>query len=194
MNYTWGYTTAGVAYTEGGLSNVDSSTTTNIVFDMQDYMYVDYNPVASDDSVIILNSTRMNYGTFWFYLDMENATDSSSININAYPGFMTYYSGSGNRLATANISYSTTATAILNESSYTANDRQWFATNVYLSDTEGKILPPEFIKLAISFDSATNDSLALNWLFVYPAVPQRQQEERTTTNQGNAKKSPASLH
>ena len=195
INHTWGYTTAGVAYTQTGAVDVDSAATTSIVFDMQDYYPLDFNPLVNDDSAVVaINSNRMFYGTFWLYVDVETATDTTSININAYPGFMTYYSGTGDRISTSNLTFSTTATAVLNEVAYTANDRQWFATNVYISDTEGKILPPEFIKLAITFDTATNDSLDIYWDFVYPASKQHEQELRSTTNPGNAMKDAESLH
>lgn len=194
VNHTWGYTTAGVAYNQSGVSDVDSITTTNIIFDLQDWYPMDYLPVASDDSVIILNSTRFYIGTFWYKIDVEADTDSSSININAYPGFMDYYPGSGIRITAANIDYSTTATAISNTGTYTTGDVQWTAVNVYLSNSEGKILPPEFLKIEISWDSASNDDIDFYWNLVYIGVYQSEQEKRSTTNDGNAKKAEETLH
>ena len=194
LNHTWGSTTAGAAYTKTGSINIDSSSTTSIVFDLQDWYPLDMLPVASDDSVIILNSTRLNYGTFWYKVDVESATDSSSICIQAFPGFMDYYPGSGERIATANIDYSTTATTLQDSSSFTTNDIQWTAVNVYLSDTEGKILPPEFIKLTVKWATASNDSIDFYHDFVYISSKESDQSVRTTTNPANAKKAMETLH
>jgi hypothetical protein len=193
MTWTWGETTNGVAYTQTGTGSLDSSSTTDIVFDMQDWYPLDLNPVASDDSVIILNSTRMNYGTFWYKIDLQNAADSSAVLITAYPGFIDYYPGTGERIATANIDYSTTATTLQDSSSYTTNDIQWTAVNVYISDTEGKIFPPEFLKINMSWGNATCDSITTYHTFVYPSVSESEQSKRTTTNSGNAKKDAKSL-
>lgn len=192
VNHTWGYTTAGTAYTQTGSINIDSTSTTSIVFDMQDYAYVDYNPIASDDSVIIGSSTRMYFGTFWYKTDVQNATDSSAVRIVAYSGFMDYYPGTGDRIATANIDYSTSGTTLQDSTTYTTNDVQWTAVNVYLATT--KILPPEFIKLVVTWGTFSNDSIDFYHDFAYLAIPQEQQERRTTTNQGNAKKDPRSMH
>jgi len=193
LSHTWGQTTAGVAYTQTGYADADSATTINIVFDMQDYYFTDFLPVASDDSVIILNSTRLNYGTFWWKIEAENATDSTGHSISAYPGFMDYYPGSGPRLATNNIGYSSTATTLISETA-AVSDLQWSAVNVYLSDAEGKILPPEFIKIAIAFQTLARDSIDVYWDFVMPVVNEDQQSKRTTTNPANAKKSAETLH
>ena len=194
INHTWGYTTAGVAYTQSGIADIDSITTTTIVFDLQDWYPLDFNPVASDDSVILLNSTRFNYGTFWYKIDVSAGTDSSGILIQAFPGFMDYYPGTGDRIATANIDYSTTATTLQDSSSFTTGDIQWTAVNVYLSDTEGKILPPEFLKITIKWKLTTNDDIDFYWDFVYIGSKQSDQEKRSTTNSGNAKKADESLH
>ena len=163
-NHTWGYTTAGAAYTQGGSIDVDSAATTNIVLDLQDYYFMDFFPVAIYDSnVVVLNSTRLFYGTFWLYVEVETATDTTSINVNAYPGFTTYHPNDETRINTTNLTFGSTASAVLNESAYTADDRQWFPINVYMNYTAGKFLPPEFIKLAITFDTASNDSLDIYW-------------------------------
>lgn len=193
INYTWGYETDGDAYVQTGKQNMDSTETLSIVFDMQDYYPLDFNPLFSDDSVIIINSNRYHYGTFWYHIDLENATDSSAIMLEAFPGNMWYYPGSGDRIETANINFSTTATTLIDTSSYTTNDVQWTAVNVYLSDTEGKILPPEFIKLTVKWMSATNDSIDFYWNFAYPAVYEREQDHRTSLK-SDARKRKETLH
>ena len=180
INHTWGYTTAGAEWNQSGSQNLDSISTVSIVLDLQDYYALDFNPVASDDSVIILNSTRMNYGTFWYRFDVENATDSTAYTINAYPGNLVYHPNDNSRITTTNVNFSTTATNLVTVSSYATDDIQWTAANVYLSDAEGKILPPEFIKLIIDFTGTTNDSIDVYWDFVYPAVYEYQQEQRTS--------------
>jgi len=193
ITYDWGYTIAGARYTQTGYSDADSSTSISIVYDMQDYYPLDFNPVASDDSVIILNSTRLNYGTFWWKIDAQNATDSSGHSILAYPGFMDYYPGSGDRITVANIDYSTTATTLLSETA-AVNDAQWNAVNIYISNTGGKILPPEFIKIVIAFQTMAADSIDVYWKSVFPTVAESEQGMRTSTSAGNAKKAAATLH
>ena len=197
LNHTWGYTTAGVAFTQIGSQNVDSIGTVTIVFDMQDYYPLDYNVTASDDSVIILNSTRLNYGTFWYRIDLQNATDSTYYTIKAYPGNMVYHPNDGSRITTTNLNFSTTATTLVDTTSgtYTTNDIQWTAVNVYISDTEGKILPPEFLEIIVDWHGTANDSINFYHDFVYPALYESRQTERTTTRTNTrSKKTVESLH
>ena len=194
-NHTWGYTTAGVEYTEAGIVDIDSITTTSIVFDLQDWYPLDFSPLASDDSVIMLNSTRFHYGTFWYRIDVESATDSSSVLIKAYPGFLIYHPNDDSRITASNLNFSTTATTLQDSSSYTTNDIQWTAVNVYISDTEGKILPPEFLKLTIAWGTASNDSIDFYWDYAYIAVDEtRQTVRKTTRSDGAARKQKETLH
>ena len=53
INHTWGYTTAGVAYNQTGSANTDSISTIDIVFDLQDYYWLDYYPldITSADTI-----------------------------------------------------------------------------------------------------------------------------------------------
>jgi hypothetical protein len=202
INHTWGYTTAGVAYNQTGSANTDSIDTIDIVFDLQDYYYLDWYPLTVNDiltisgdgpdtvgvdtlsgtttATVYSNSTRLYYGTFWYRIDMENAADTSKILIRAYPGNMVYFPSDDSRITTTNINFSTTATTLLADtSSYTANDRQWTSLNVYINETAGKVLPPEFIKLNIDFVGTTNDSIDVYWDFAYPAVYQYYQDLRS---------------
>lgn len=201
MNHSWGYSTSGTAYNQTGYSDADSSTTISIVYDLQDWYPLDINPLFSDDSVIIGSSHKMLIGTFWYKLDAQNATDSTVYAIKVYPGFMDYYGGTGDRIATANIDYGTTATTLIDTSSTLAvNDVTWKFLNVYLNSSADagsntvKHYPSEFYKIAFTFGNGTADSLDVYWDFVYPAVYQSQQELRTTTNSGNAIKDAETLH
>lgn len=194
INHTWGYTTAGVAYTQTGTGTIDSIATTNIVFDLQDYSYLDWNPLALDSVTALYNSDALFIGTFWYRIDLQNATDSSSVRIEANPGFMIYHPNDGSRITTTNLNFSTTDIALQDSGTHTTNDIQWTPLNVYLSATT-KVLPPEFIKINILYSADTNDSLSFYWDFVYPATSELNQDHRTTTrSQGEARKEKSTLH
>lgn len=205
-NHTWGYTTAGVAYTQTGYQGADSSTSIDIIIDLQDLYPMDWNPLvlenqpSLDSSETVYNVSAYTYlGTFWWMIDAENATDSTGHTIKAYPGFMTYYPGTGDRISTSNITFSTTATTLLSETAE-VNDIQWRFVNVYVNSSADassqttKHGPPEFVKINISFQTMAADSMDVYWDDVYPAVYQREQSNRSTTNSGNAKKAPETLH
>ena len=198
INHTWGYETDGTAYTETGSVNVDSAASVTTIFDMQDYFYLDYNPLVPNDSAVYaLNSDRLNYGTFWYKFDLENATDSVMYTIKVYPGFMDYHPNDESRITVANIDYSTTATTLVDTTSdtWTTNDIQWTAVNVYISDAEGKILPPEFLKVVIDFQRLSCDSVDVYKDFVYSAVYEEVQDHRRTTRtNGEARKQEETLH
>ena len=197
INYTWGQSAAGVALTQTGFTNVDSIGTITIVYDMQDYYPLDYFPAIYDSATALLNSNRMYYGTFWYRVDLQNATDSSKYSIYAYPGNLIYHPNDGSRVTATNINFSTTATVLVDSvaDTYATNDIQWAAVNIYISDAEGKILPPEFIKVFIDFYGTTNDSIDFLHNFAYPAVYEYQQSMRHSTRSiKSAKKAQETLH
>ena len=151
--------------------------------------------VMNDSAVVHLNSNRFYYGTFWYRIDLQNATDSSGVLIKAFPGFLVYHPNDGSRITTTNLNFSSTATVLQDSTSFTTNDIQWTAVNVYISDTEGKILPPEFLKIAVSWKLTTNDSIDFFWDYAYIAVREFDQDMRTTTrSQGEARKEKPTLH
>jgi len=193
VNYTWGYTTAGVAYTEAEQS-MDSSDVLNIVFDMQDYSFMDMNPLSLDSVTVIGNSDALFLGTFWYRIDVNSASDTSAVLIEAFPGHMISHPNDGSRITTSNINFSTTATVLQDSSSHTANDIQWAGLNVYI-DASIKELPPEFVKIKVSYSVATNDSIGFLWNFAYPALLESEQAQRKTTRtNNNARKVSKSLH
>jgi len=206
LNHTWGYTTAGVAYTQVGSADADSGDVISIVFDLQDWYPLDWNPLvldvqASSDSSEAAHglSSYTFIGTFWLRLDAENATDSTGHAIFAYPGNMIYYPGTGGRITATNLNFSTTATTLL-DTTAGVNDVQWQFVNVYVNSSADvnsatvKYLPPEFLRIDIEFQTNVDDSLDVYWDFVYPASKQFDQEMRSTTNSGNAKKRKDTLH
>lgn len=200
INHTWGYTTAGASWYQTGAQDQDSSSTISIVFDMQDYYPLDYSPLVSDDSVIINNSNLQFLGTFWYRINAENSTDSVGYAIKAYSGNLVYYPGSGARISATNINFSTTATTLIDTSTTLAvNDVQWSFLNVYVNSSTNaasavqRHLPPEFVKLAMTFQNNAADSLDVYWNFAYPAVTESEQSKRSTLR-GDARKAKESLH
>jgi|GEM_PF-1954798 len=223
INYTWGYSAAGTAYTQTGSADLDSNGTVTIVFDMQDYYYMDWHPLTVneiytfmgtgyDDSIdtgvdsiaqsgstvatVYSNSTRLYYGTFWYRWDLENAADSVYYTVKAYPGNLIYHPNDGSRITASNINWSTTATTLVDTTSgtYTTDDIQWTAVNVYLGSVS-KVLPPEFIKVILDLEGVSCDSIDSKWNFAYPALLEYYQDMRRTTQSDNdAAKETKSMH
>ena len=119
VNYTWGQNAAGTAYVQTGSQDADSSSTINLVFDMQDFYLNDPMPMFSDDSVVTLSSSRMYFGTLWFRLDAENADDSSNFYIGSKAGNLVYHPNDESRINATNVNWSTTFTAIADKSKQT---------------------------------------------------------------------------
>lgn len=200
INYTWGYNTSGTAYTQTGYQDADSSTTINIVFDMQDYYPLDFTPLVSDSGVIIANSNRQHLGTLWLRVDAQNAADSSNYYVEAYPGNMIYHPNDNSRITTSNLNFSTTATTLVDTSDQ-KGDIQWQFVNVYVNSSQDdnstttKHLPPEFVKVKIGFGINAADSIDVYWNFAYPALYESEQSRRSTTRgDADAKKATESLH
>lgn len=216
INYSYGQQTDGTWYTESGYQNADSSTTIEIVFDLQDYMFVDFKPlvVTSSDTinlaaggdsvqagvVTVYGTTNYLYiGTFWYMIDAAASADSSRYYIEAYPGGRYYEVNDGDRIETSDIKWSTTAVTLADSSSSaykTKGDIQWTGLNVYLSTD--KMLPPEIFKIKMGHSHNALDSLSTSdwyWNFAYPAVPELYQQERTTRQSDKANRKPdESLH
>jgi hypothetical protein len=169
VNSTWGLKTSGDAWDGAGITYIDTTTgtTNDIVIDIDDYFFVDANPLFSDDSVIIGSSDRALVGTFYSYWDNQGtasaATDSLLYTIKAYPGIYTTDSK-----AVSGVKY---GSAITLETIAVIND-YYTELNVYLDSSIGKAIPPEVLKieLAPSGDSDCDDSTKVNWVFRYPAI------------------------
>lgn len=205
INHSWGYTTAGVAYTQSGSANADSTDEIVIVFDLQDWYLSDWNPpiytnaadfgVGGDStlaSTVVGNSDALMLGTFWLRQDAQNATDSLAVLIETFPGNMVYYSGTGSRITTTNINFSTTAITIQDSTSLAKGDVQWTPYNIYLH-ASSRILPPEFLKITLEQKTTADDSTDYYWDFAYPAQVQSEFEQRTSRG-SIPSKNPASRH
>ena len=192
INRTWGYTTAGIAYTQTGSVNADSTTEVSIVFDLQDWYSIDWNPpvytttfdigVSGDSTLaqtVVGNSDALMLGTLWLRQDAKNATDSLAVLVEAFPGNMIYHPGGTSRITAANINFSTTAITIQDSTNLAKGDVQWTPYNIYLH-ASSRILPPEFVKVTFEQKTTADDSVDYFWDFAYPAVYQSQQEQRTS--------------
>ena len=204
INYTWGYTTAGTSYNQTGYQGADSSTTISIVFDMQDYRFLDFAPTVMGDSTedLLSNSNRMLLSTFWYRIDAENATDSIGYAIKVYSGNMIYHPNDDSRITTSNINFSTTATTIIDTGTTKAvGDVQWSFVNLYVNSstdagsTVRKHLPPEFYKVTFTFQNNAADSMNVYWNNAYPAVIESDQDRRSTIrSDADARKQRETLH
>jgi len=181
INYTYGVKkTSGDAWDGNGLLYIDTTrtTTNDIIIDLNDYFFVDANPVALGDSSddIIGNSDNALIGTFYCYFDNEGTasptTDSLKYTIKAYAGIYTDDSRS-----VANIKYH--ATAVTLETLAAVGD-QYTINNVYVEASLGKTIPPEVIKIEIAPVASSNgdDSTHVSWRFAYPAIYKVHQERK----------------
>jgi hypothetical protein len=170
-NYTFGQKTSGVAWNETGKTYTSGVTdVVQIVLDFEDYY-----PWSTADQ----------YGVFFYTIDANSATDSSNYSISFFNGAFIYDDGSSDRITTSKVEFSSDST-LLQASSSQANDITWTALEVTVS---GQILPPEFGLIEIEWETGTDDSLAVQWYFAYPAVYQSEQEKRSTKSGAKPRKS-----
>jgi len=176
INYTWGLQADGSYYTGNGITYIDTTTgtTNNIYVDLLDYYPIDYNPLFSDDSVVIVNSDRMYIGTLYVNFDNKGAdasNDSILFTIKAYPGI---YTSSTKPLVGAAWGSAVTLETIARKGDY------FSVNNVYLSSTKYKHLPPPLIKLEIApiGRAGADDSTAVDWSFAYPAIYKVHEERK----------------
>ncbi len=195
INHTYGTTTAGGAYTSSGAS-IDSGTTVTVILDLQDYFYTDFNPTVYDSVTALANSDAFFLGTLWFYLNADSTNDSTNLNIDVYPAGFTYDDNDGNRIEAAEYTVSTTAVVLRDSSTTrTLGDILWSAVNIYLNAST-RFLPPEIIQLKFAiFDPAGSGGTEMSggfihWDFVYTAVYESQQNQRSTTRTQNSAKKP----
>ena len=196
INYDWGYNTSGTAYNQSGVADLDSNGTITIIYDLQDYYFMDWNPLALDSVTVLYNSDALFLGTFWYRWDLQNAADSIMFTIKAYPGNMIYHPNDGSRITTSNINFSTTAITIVDTTAgtYTTNDIQWTGANVYLNASV-RMLPSEFLKIVMDLEQVSCDSIDGYWNFAYPAVYEDSQTDRTTTrSKRESRKKKPTLH
>ena len=177
INYTWGLKkTSGDAWSGDGITYIDTTTgtTNDIIVVLDDYFLNDFNPAIYDSATALASSDYFYLGTFYSYWDNQGAastTDSMKYTIKAYPGIFTT-----DTKAISGVKY---GTAITLETISRIAD-YYTASNVYLSTTLGKAIPPDVIKieLAPTGDIDTDDSTKVNWRFAYPAIHQVYKERK----------------
>ncbi len=182
LNHTWGTNLGGNVVRSIPLLDTTAATTNYIYVDLNDYYMSDINPLVIDydmdigsggdstlDGTVKINSDRMYIGTFYVSFDntgADAAGDSlGGIEITATPGV---YTESAKQLSEADW-----GTPVEMEEVKQVGD--YFAiNNVYLHATKYKHYPPEVIRLGINAPATTrpgcDDSTAVYWDFVYPAI------------------------
>jgi hypothetical protein len=200
INYTWGQTTAGVAYNQEGVQYCDSARI-QIIFDMQDYYPIDFSPLFSDDSVIIQASNLTFLGTFWYYFDAYRATDSTNYYVIAKSGNMIYQPNNASRITATNLFFGADSTIIVTAARAKGDFTGWKFVNVYVNNglnanaAARKCLPPEFVEVDINWLGGAADSMNVYWNFAYPAVDEGSQNGRSTTRtRGESRKAKPTLH
>jgi len=166
INHDFGMNASGVSYTSSGDADVDSTETLSIVFDLQDYYFVNWES----------NSDRIYIGTFHYYIDANAGTDSVIYWMNARKGIRKY---PGRDFTNSNTWHWSTDTLALVALDTTVGDVQPTFVNVYLGTAEE--LPTEVFRIDVKFPSGCNDNMGWYWDFAYPAVYQREQDHRTGT-------------
>ncbi len=176
LNQVYGVKASGVSW-DTGLTFIDTTagTTNDIIIDLADwYPGYDLNPLIYDSVTVLFNSDRTFIGTFYVIFDNQGlkapTTDSVLYTVKAYPGV---YQSSTKTPATAKFGAAVTLETIATVDDYLS------ITEVYLK-TAVKLLPPEVIKLEIApIDRKGNDdSTAVDWKFVYPAIYQTAKERK----------------
>lgn len=200
INYTWGQKTDGSWWNQTGSVNTDSTDEITIIFDFQDYWYLDFVKADWDSVTSIANSNRQYIGTFWYQFDAENATDSVVYVIKTYSGMWKYDDGDENRIESGEYLFSTTATTVV-DTQRAKGDIQAEFVNLYVdasTDDNGvvtKHLPPELLKVVMDFGTNSNDSLDVYWNFAYPAIYESQQSMRNRrTGDTDRRKPMETLH
>lgn len=183
LNYTHGYTTAGVN-DDGQFTSLDSTgaTSYSVVFLLDDYYPFDFNPSVYDSVTAIGSSDKTSIGALWYFIDADEATDSTNIDVDVYTGVY----GDANRTV-AGIKWDGTAT---NCADVTGDGD--LCSGVLIYTETGKLLPPHAIKITFDVDPTAAEvsaGLDLYFEFVYPAVYQSAKEKKVQTyenqNAGN---------
>ncbi len=194
INHTSGTNLAGALYTTGLSTFIDTTAgTTNYFYvDLDDFYYVDYNPLVVSDVLTVTGSSandsagvdsiygatvatvnissNLQYlGTIYVSFDNQGAAPTADslggYVINVTPGV--YTNQSTKSLATADW-----GAAITLETVRQIND--YFAiNNVYVHATKYKLIPPQVLRFGINAPSANSgmdDSTMVYWDYAYPAI------------------------
>lgn len=185
INYSLGLkTTSGDAWKLADITYLDTATTYDFIFDLNDHYLYDYNPLfvtevlTSPDldsvistSTVQVSSNLMYIGTFYANFDVVKAADSIIYKLDVFPGVF----GTDNRAA-AGIVWGDTLEL---ETIRTIGD-YFDIQNIYVHSTKYKHLPPEVIRIRLRdlVDSDQDDSIAFDWKFAYPAIIQTVKERK----------------
>lgn len=172
LDWGVGYNTSGVALT-GSFTSLDSTgaTSYSMVFKLENYYPFDYNPLFSDDSVIIGNSDKTSIGVWWYYIDVDDATDSINFDIDVYTGVY----GTESQMI-AGVKWDPTPT---NCADIVDDGDQCGGVLIYTET--GKLLPPHVIKIVIDVDPTAAEVSAgidVYYEFVHPAIYQVAKERK----------------
>jgi len=174
INYSLGLkATSGDPWTVAGITYLDTATTYDFIFDLNDYYFWDYNPLVISDSTddVAVNSNLMYLGTFYANFNCQNAADSVILKLDVFPGLY----GVDSR-AVASVVWGDTVEL---ETIRCAND-YFDIQNIYVHATKYKILPPELlmIRLRDVTDGDQDDSIQVDWKFAYPAIIHQVKERK----------------
>lgn len=176
MKYTFGVNQNGDDL-DGYWSDVDSTAATayNIYFLLDDFYPMDLSPLVIDydmdlgnaadstlDGTIKINSDRSIWGTFWYFLDANEATDSINSTIKTYTGVYT-----SSTRSIANVKWDGTAVTL--ETISAVNDA-CKGLNIYTEATGYKQYPPEIIKIVFQPASGANAGTDIYYRIAYPAI------------------------
>lgn len=180
LNYTWGLDAVGEPLT-GVFSSIDSTGTTsyNVYVDFNDYYPYDVNPLFSDDSVVIGSSNLTAWATLFYFIDADEATDSTNIDIDLSSGLYT-----STALTVASSSYDGTPVKL--GDILEVGD---IFGHVNLYTESGKLFPPEICKITFDVDPAAAEvsaGLDIYYRIVYPQIYENAREKIKTAYDSDA--------
>lgn len=178
LNYTFGVDAQGDALT-GSFTNLDSTGTTSydIYLDLNDYYYVDPNPLVHDTqdsdstNAYLASSDKAVLVTVYYYFDVDAATDSLVGDWDASSGVY----------LTSNLTMAATkfdATPV-KQADVSGADDIFGHINVYTES--GKLFPPEVLKITFDVDPAAAEVSAgvdLYYRVVYPQIYKVHEERK----------------
>ena len=182
LNYVVGFNTSGVALT-GSFTNLDSTggTSYTMVFTLDDYYPYDYNPfflidssansIAGGGASAQGNADKTSLGTWWYFIDVDDVTDSINFDIDVYTGVY----GTESQMI-AGVKWDPTPT---NCADIVDDGDQCGGVLIYVET--GKLLPPHVIKIVIDIDPTGKEVSAgidVYYEFVHPAIYQVAKERK----------------
>ena len=171
-NYTSGYNASGVELT-GSFTSLDSTGATSytMVFPLDDIYPFDFNQAVYDSVTALGGSANSNYGTWWYHIDTDAATDSINFDIDVYTGVY----GTESQMI-AGIKWDAAVTKVTD-----LVDDGDLTGGILIYTETGKLHPPHVIKIVIDVDPTVAEvsaGLDVYYEFVYPAIYQVAKERK----------------